>query len=115
MDKEGERFGLPTRSDQSFLFGSFNIRKMGAIEKKTEGAWKFFERILSRFDVCNVQEVQSDMSGIDSVVDGLERINRTATPEEQMAILVEVKAMSLEHKRTLTIDEFATIVGRIAG
>jgi isopropylmalate/homocitrate/citramalate synthase len=62
----------------------------------------------------DVELVLGKGSGIDSVVDGLERIGRTATPEEQMAILTEVKAVSLAHKRLLTVDEFATIVGRIA-
>jgi isopropylmalate/homocitrate/citramalate synthase len=63
---------------------------------------------------ADVELVLGKGSGIDSVVDALERIGRSATPEEQMAILVEVKAMSLEHKRLLSIDEFSTIVGRIA-
>jgi hypothetical protein len=53
-------------------------------------------------------------SGIDSVVDALERIGRSATPAEQLEILTEVKAVSLAQKRLLTIDEFATVVDRIA-
>lgn len=62
----------------------------------------------------DVELVLGKGSGIDSVVDGLERIGRTATPAEQLEILTEVKAVSLAQKRLLTIAEFAGVVDRIA-
>ncbi len=68
LETDGERFGLPRRSDNSYLFASANIRKMGAIKERTAGAWAFWTKVLSRFDATNVQEVLADMSGIDAVV-----------------------------------------------
>jgi isopropylmalate/homocitrate/citramalate synthase len=57
-------------------------------------------------------------SGLDSVVDGLERVGLTATPEETAAILTEVKAVSLERKTLIGLDEFELIargvIGRVA-
>ena len=49
-------------------------------------------------------------SGIDSIGIWLDRINVKATDEEMMAILVEVKQLSLEKKALLTEDEFRKIV-----
>jgi isopropylmalate/homocitrate/citramalate synthase len=54
-------------------------------------------------------------SGLDSVVEALEKVGMTATPEEVAAILVEVKAASLERKRLLELDEFERIARSIVG
>lgn len=54
-------------------------------------------------------------SGVDSVAAGLERLGRTATDEEMLAILGEVKARSLEVKGLLDDEQFAEIVDRVAG
>jgi isopropylmalate/homocitrate/citramalate synthase len=52
-------------------------------------------------------------SGLDSVAAGLERIGRTATPEQMLAILDEVKARSLETKSLLDDEAFGAIVDRV--
>jgi isopropylmalate/homocitrate/citramalate synthase len=52
-------------------------------------------------------------SGLDSVAAGLERLGRTATPEQMQAILDEVKARSIETKGLLDEDAFAAIVDRV--
>ena len=52
-------------------------------------------------------------SGLDSVAIWLDRIGVTASSEEILAILVEVKARSLETKSLLGEDEFVTIVDRV--
>jgi isopropylmalate/homocitrate/citramalate synthase len=52
-------------------------------------------------------------SGLDSVAAGLDRIGRSATPEQMHAILDEVKARSLETKMPLDFETFAAIVDRV--
>jgi isopropylmalate/homocitrate/citramalate synthase len=52
-------------------------------------------------------------SGLDSVAAGLERIGRSATPEETQIILEEVKARSLATKALVDDDEFAEIVDQV--
>ncbi len=52
-------------------------------------------------------------SGLDSVADGLDRVRLEATPEQAMAILMELKAVSLARKRLLDLDEFELIARRI--
>ena len=49
-------------------------------------------------------------SGLDSVAAGLDRLGRTATPEQMQQILDEVKARSLGTKSLLDDDAFASIV-----
>ena len=53
-----------------------------------------------------VQLVLGKGSGVDSIVDALERVGLTATPEQVAALLTEVKAASLAEKRLLELDEF---------
>ena len=60
----GHRFGLPARRAGSVVLGSFNIRKLGKVESKSDGAWSFLKRICSRFDLIALQEVQDDLAGI---------------------------------------------------
>jgi isopropylmalate/homocitrate/citramalate synthase len=66
----------------------------------------------------DVRLVLGKGSGLDSVVEALERVGLTATPEETAAILVEVKAVSLERKTLIGLDEFELIargvIGRVA-
>ncbi|HEY7762000.1 MAG TPA: 2-isopropylmalate synthase, partial [Actinomycetota bacterium] len=52
-------------------------------------------------------------SGIDSVVAALERLGLTATDEQALAILDEVKARSLETKGLVDDEAFTEIVQRI--
>ena len=57
--------------------------------------------------------VLSKGSGLDSVAAGLDRLGRTATPEQMQAILDEVKARSLETKMPLDFETFVAIVDRV--
>jgi isopropylmalate/homocitrate/citramalate synthase len=52
-------------------------------------------------------------SGIDSVAAALERLGLTATDEQALAILDEVKARSLETKGLVDDEAFTEIVRRI--
>jgi isopropylmalate/homocitrate/citramalate synthase len=51
-------------------------------------------------------------SGLDSVAIWLDRLGKTADKDQLNALLVAVKAKSLELKRTLTDDEFRSIVDK---
>ena len=52
-------------------------------------------------------------SGIDNVVEGLERIGVTATDEEKLEILQQVKTRSLERKSLLDDSDFKNIVDSV--
>jgi len=56
-----------------------------------------------------VQLVLGKGSGLDSIVDALERVGMTATAEEVAAILVEVKALSVSRKALITLADFEQI------
>lgn len=40
LASDPQRFGLPSKDKTQYVFMSSNIRKLGAIEKKTAGAWQ---------------------------------------------------------------------------
>ena len=52
-------------------------------------------------------------SGIDNVFEGLERIGVSATPEEALEILQQVKALSLERKALLDDDDLKRIADSV--
>jgi isopropylmalate/homocitrate/citramalate synthase len=54
-------------------------------------------------------------SGLDSVAAGLDRVGRTATPEEMGAILLEVKERSLATKGLIDDEAFISIVDSVTG
>jgi len=65
---DGAKYGLPASTPQSFLLGSFNIRKLAAVASKSAGAWSLFAHIVSRFDLIGIQEVQEDMEGLEHLL-----------------------------------------------
>ncbi len=71
MKQGGEDFGLPKRSRGSVVMGSFNIRKLGARDRKSAGAWTMLSMIAERFDLLAVQEVQDDLTGLNHLKDTL--------------------------------------------
>lgn len=64
LDVDGEAFGLPERREHSLVFGSFNIRKLGARDSKSSGAWSMIREICRRFDLLSIQEVQDNLEGL---------------------------------------------------
>lgn len=54
-------FGLPDKQNDSILIASFNIRKLGAIKKRTKQSWAFLKNILLPFDLIAIQEVMDDL------------------------------------------------------
>ncbi len=61
-------FSLPERRTDSVVIGSFNIRKLGAITKRTDQSWNFLKHTLQRFDLIAVQEIMDDLSGFEHLL-----------------------------------------------
>lgn len=64
LKADGARFGLPERRADSVVLASFNIRKLGAVKKRSAETWAFFQHVLARFDLVAVQEVMNDLEGL---------------------------------------------------
>jgi endonuclease/exonuclease/phosphatase family metal-dependent hydrolase len=61
--QSAEDFDLPKRRNDSVIIGSFNIRKLGGIGKRTQQSWNFLKNTIERFDLIAVQEIMDDLSG----------------------------------------------------
>jgi len=59
-----DSFGLPERRSKSVVIGTFNIRKLGAVENRSPQAWSFLAQICKRFDLLAVQEVMDNLEGL---------------------------------------------------
>ena len=57
-------YGLPARCNDSVIIGSFNIRKLGDINKRTNESWQLFKNSLQRFDLIAIQEVMDNSEGL---------------------------------------------------
>lgn len=66
-------FCLPQRRRDSVVIGSFNIRKLGAVAKRTAHSWEFLKKTLSHFDLIAVQEIMDDLSGFEHLLSLLGR------------------------------------------
>lgn len=64
VEEQGEELGLPARRDGSIVIGSFNVRKLGARDHKSDGSWSLIAKIIDRFDLIAIQEVQDDLGGV---------------------------------------------------
>ena len=58
------KYGLPARRSDSLIIGSFNIRKLGDIKKRTDESWQLFKNTLERYDLIAIQEVIDNSEGI---------------------------------------------------
>lgn len=65
FEKSAESYGLPKRRKDAVIIGSFNIRKLGSVKKRTEQSWEFLKQTISRFDLIAIQEVMDDLSGLE--------------------------------------------------
>jgi len=68
FSQSAEAFGLPVRRQNSVVIGTFNIRKLGTIEKRTPQSWEFLKNIITRFDLIAVQEIMDDLSGLENLL-----------------------------------------------
>lgn len=69
LDSDWRRFGLPERRNDSVVLASFNIRKIGKIGNKSDGAWAFLKRFCETCDLIAVQEVQDDLEALNHLKD----------------------------------------------
>jgi endonuclease/exonuclease/phosphatase family metal-dependent hydrolase len=65
FNQSASDFGLPERRDKSVIIGTFNIRKLGKVDKRSEQSWALLKNIISRFDLLAIQEVMDDLSGLE--------------------------------------------------
>jgi len=65
FEQSAKDFELPERRDESVVIGTFNIRKLGAVGKRSPQSWQFLKRIIGRFDLIAVQEIMDDLSGFE--------------------------------------------------
>lgn len=64
FDSAADDFGLPQRRPKSVVIGTFNIRKLGSIDGRSQHSWQLLRNIVQRFDLIAIQEVMDDLSGI---------------------------------------------------
>ncbi len=68
FNQSSDIFSLPTRIADSVVIGSFNIRKLGQIKKRTQQSWQFLKKTIEQFDLLAVQEIMDDLSGFEHLV-----------------------------------------------
>ena len=59
-----QRFGIPARQYGSFVTASFNIRKLGRTDNRSEDTWRFLAYVCRHFDLLAVQEVLDNLDGL---------------------------------------------------
>ncbi|MEE8578224.1 MAG: endonuclease/exonuclease/phosphatase, partial [candidate division Zixibacteria bacterium] len=64
-EQSAESFGLPERRDDSVVIGTFNIRELGTVKKRSDEAWELLSTITKRFDLMAVQEIQDKLEGFE--------------------------------------------------
>lgn len=77
-EKGAAAYGIPERKGDSLVFGSWNIRKFGALAgddgtNRSAGAWSLIENFSGACDLLAIQEVQADMSSVKELVARLNR------------------------------------------
>ncbi len=63
--ESADGYGLPERRNDSIVIGSFNIRKLGTVAKRTDQSWEFLKNTLKRFDLIAIQEIMDNLSGFE--------------------------------------------------
>jgi Endonuclease/Exonuclease/phosphatase family len=58
------RYGLPERRAGSVVLASFNIRKLGDPDNKSDGAFDLLARFVAQCDIVAVQEILADLRGV---------------------------------------------------
>ncbi len=68
FDQSAASFGLPKKRSNSIVIGTFNIRKLGAVNKRSKQSWELLKNTISQFDLLAIQEVMDDLSGLEHLV-----------------------------------------------
>ena len=69
FDQSNLEYGLPARRSDSVVIGTFNIRKLGAVGKRSSQSWNLLVNIARQFDLLAIQEVMDDLSGLEHLVE----------------------------------------------
>lgn len=64
LKEDPVKYGLPERIYGSVVLGSFNIRKLGSVRKRSPETWQFLSETCRHFDLLAIQEIQDDLSGL---------------------------------------------------
>lgn len=64
LDADPDRYGLPQRDYGSVLLGSFNIRTLGQVHKRSDRTWEFLARACAPFDLLAIQEIADNLEGL---------------------------------------------------
>lgn len=67
FESSAKLFYLPERRTKSVVIGTFNIRKLGAVKKRSKQSWDLLIKTISSFDLIAVQEVMDDLSGLEHI------------------------------------------------
>ncbi|MEJ6561965.1 MAG: hypothetical protein QNL77_06525 [Akkermansiaceae bacterium] len=69
LNRDPCRYGIPKRVYGSAVVGSFNIRKLGGVDKRDAHTWQFLADLCSHYDLLAVQEVMADTTGLERLRD----------------------------------------------
>lgn len=69
LRQSGLEFGLPERRSDSIVIGTFNIRKLGAVAKRSAQSWQFLRDVIANFDLIAIQEIMDDLSGFEHLLE----------------------------------------------
>ena len=64
LDKNPGKYGLPIRKYGSVVLGSFNVRKLGTVSKRSKKTWEFLAYVCKHFDLLAVQEIMDNLAGL---------------------------------------------------
>lgn len=64
LDADPVRYGFPARRDDSVVLSSFNIRKLGTLKTKSDGAFRLLARYVKATDLLAIQEIQDDLEAL---------------------------------------------------
>lgn len=60
--------GLGQRAPDNLVIGSWNIRALGGSESRRAESLHYIAEIIDKFDICAVQEVKSDLTGLQRIL-----------------------------------------------
>lgn len=68
FDESAAVFGLPEKREASIVIGTFNIRELGTIAKRSKNSWNFLKKTIERFDLIAIQEILDNLEGLEHLL-----------------------------------------------
>ena len=72
LKANSKAYGLPDRVPGSATLASFNIRKLGKVENRSDETWKFLGTVCNRYDIIAIQETMDDMDGVKRLMEEMD-------------------------------------------